>query len=80
MVEMVWFAHFGEFLLGSKGDVLRAGHFREQHHEFIPTLAANGVGAAHASYQALCDGLEKLIANRMAEVVVDTLEVIHIEK
>jgi|SRR5689334_1853339 len=54
-------------LVGGAGYVFRVSHYREQHHELIPTLAADSVRAARASHQALCDRLEKLIANRVTQ-------------
>jgi hypothetical protein len=57
LVDMVWSAHSGEYLASDEGCIFRAGDFRKEDHEFIPTLATNGIAATHARYQALCDRL-----------------------
>jgi hypothetical protein len=80
MADPVWLAHRSEYLVSGEGCIFRLSHFREQHHEFIPTLATDGVRAAHAGHQAPCDRLWKLIADRNTQGVVDVLEVIHIQE
>jgi hypothetical protein len=46
-----------EYLVGTQGGVFGVGDFREQYHEFIPTVTADSVRAAYASHQASCNRL-----------------------
>src|SRR5581483_9868392 len=69
-----------ESLVGTQGSVFSLLHLREEYHEFIPTVTADSIRAAYASYQASCNRLQKLIADRMTESVVDVLEAIHIHE
>jgi hypothetical protein len=52
VLDAVWCSQCSEYFVGAEGRVIWAGHFREQNHEFIPTVTADGVRRAHASYQA----------------------------
>ena len=47
--------------------------------EFVAADARDGVGVAHAMAQPLGHHLEQLVADRMAERVVDALEAVEIE-
>ena len=47
--------------------------------EFVAAEARDGVGLAHAAAQPLGHDLEQLVADRMAERVVDALEVVEVE-
>ena len=55
-------------------------HFGQQHDELVAALPADGVGARTHSHQAFGDGLQQLVADRMAERIVDVLEAIQIEE
>jgi hypothetical protein len=80
LVEAMWRAQRSEYLVATQGCVFSASHFREQHHEFIPTETTHRVGITHASDQASRGRLEKLIADRVTERIVDTFEVIHVHE
>ena len=62
------------------GGILRVLHFRKQHDEFIASLPADRVRSARAIHQASCDGLEKSVADRMPQGIVDVLEAIQIQE
>ena len=62
----VWHAQCGENLLCPHGGVFLAGHFRQENHEFISAMTADGVRGAHASYQAARYRLQKGVTERMA--------------
>ena len=53
--------------------------FGQQHHEFVASLAADGIGEADARLQALGDRLQQLVADRMPERIVDVLEVVEVQ-
>src|SRR5581483_5165111 len=80
LLDVVGCAQRGEQLARTEGRIFWAAHFRQENHEFIPTLATDGVRASHASRQASRNRLQKLIADRMTQGVVDMLEVIHIHE
>ena len=56
---------------------LQAG---EQHHEFVAAEAGHGVLQTHAGFQARSDQSQHGVADRMAERVVDVLEVVEVEE
>ena len=62
------------------GSIFRLFHFGKQHDEFIASLPAYRVRAAHAIHQAFCDGLKKFVADRMSQGIVDVFEAIQIQK
>ena len=66
----------------SRGDrsILGLLHFRKQHDEFIASLAADGVRGAHAIHQAFGNGLQKFVAGRMPQGIVDVFEAVQIQK
>jgi len=43
-------------------------------------MAADGIRAAHDSRQTGRDGLQKLVADRMTERIVDVLESVQVQK
>ena len=51
----------------------------QNHHELIAPQAGDGVGLAHAGFQAAGDVLQEQIAGGMAEAVVDVLEVVDVD-
>ena len=51
-----------------------------QHHELVSAEAGSGVGAAHALGQAQRELAQHLVAGRMAERVVDGLEVVEVDE
>ena len=53
---------------------------RQQQDELIPAQARHRVFLAHRRFQTLCDLYQQRVADAVAEVVVDVLEVIKIEK
>ena len=80
LVDAVGRAQRQEYLLRTDGRILRVRHFREQDHEFIAALPADGVRAAHASEQPLRHGLQQAVADGVAQRVVDVLEAIHVQE
>ena len=70
----------GKDLLRAECSVCRMRNRRQQDHEFIPALAADRVGFAHAGYQALSNRQQEPIANQVAQRVIDVLEPIDIDK
>ena len=52
-----------------------AFQLRQHHHEFVPAMPADGVGAADARRQFACDGSKQLVAQQVSERVVDVFEV-----
>ena len=50
-----------------------------QHGEFVAAEAGDQVGLAHARFQPFGDQAQQIVAHRMAERVVDVLEMIEIE-
>ena len=70
----------GEDPLGDHDDVLRAVEAVEQDRELVAAEARDGVGRAHALAQALGDRDEQLVADRVAERVVDGLEVVDVDE
>ncbi|MNP10621.1 hypothetical protein D3C76_1027770 [compost metagenome] len=60
--------------------VARAFEATEQHHEFITAQARDGVFHAHAGFQARGDDFQHRVAHRMAEGIVDVLEVVEVEE
>ena len=70
-----------EYLADPLGDELGPGVEREileQHDELVPAEPSNGVSLAHDTQQARGDDTQQLVAGRVAEAVVDALEVIDI--
>ena len=53
---------------------------RQQNHELITTESRHGVFHAHAGFKARSGHFQHAVANRMAERVVDVLEMIKVEK
>ncbi len=70
----------GEDPLGDDDDVLRPVEAVEQHGELVAAEARDGVGRAHALAQALGDRDQQLVADRVAERVVDGLEVVDVDE
>ena len=63
------------------GDVIeRALKAGEQHHEFVAAQSRDGVFDAHAGLQACRDDFQHRIAHRMAQRIVDVLEVVKVQK
>lgn len=52
----------------------------EQYHELIATQARHGVFQAHTGFQPRCDDLQHRVAHRVAQRVVDVLEVVEVEE
>ena len=70
----------GEDPLGDDDDVLGPVEAVEQHRELVAAEARDGVGRAHARAQALGDRDQQLVADRVAERVVDGLEVVEVDE
>ena len=65
--------------LRQRGGVGRLLHLRHDDGELVAAHARHGVELARAAAQALADQLEQLVADRVAERVVDALEVVEVE-
>ena len=65
--------------LDKRRGVGRLLHLRHDDGEFVAAEAGDGVGLARAAAQAVGDQLEQFVADRMAERIVDALELIEIE-
>jgi len=65
---------FGDFECGFR---FGAG---QDHGEFLAAVAEHEIIDAHSCGQCLRDGLQHTVAGRVAELVVDALEVIHIDQ
>ena len=61
------------------GDILGVGDFREQHDEFVAALPADRIRTAYTAFQAAGDRLQELVADRVAERIIDVLEAIEVE-
>ena len=70
---------FEQFLRDLFG-VLRLVQAGQQDDEFVAAETGHGVDIAQLQFQACGDGLEQLVADRVAEAVVDLLETVEIEK
>ena len=66
--------------LGRVGRGLRAVGALEQHGELVAAEAGGGVARADARRQPLRDLVEHLVAGRVAEAVVDGLEVVEVDE
>ena len=72
--------HDREQFFRRDGSVLHRLDFRQQHDEFVAPLAADGIGAAReARLQARGGRLQQLVADSMAERIVDVFEVVEVE-
>ena len=80
LADAVGRAHRQEYLLRADGRILRVRHFREQDHEFIAPLPADGVRSAHAIEEPLRHGLQQAVADDVAEGIVDVLEAIPVQE
>ena len=69
-----------EHALGDDGRLARVGHVLEQHGELVAAHARHGVARAQRRVQAPGDGLQQLIADLVAERVVDDLEAVEVEE
>ena len=70
----------GEDPLGDHHDVLGPVEAVEQDGELVAAEARDGVARAHARAQALGDRDQQLVADRVAERVVDGLEVVDVDE
>jgi hypothetical protein len=66
--------HFGEDGSGGRGGPRRAGRGADEHAIFIAANARDEIGRRRAASEPFADLSEKLIADHMAECVVDLLE------
>jgi phosphoribosylaminoimidazole (AIR) synthetase len=69
-----------EYSLRARGGIVGVFDVRQQHDEFVATVAADGIGRAHGIRQALGDGDQQLIPGCVAQGVVDVLEVVHVDE
>ena len=65
--------------VGDVGGVLRLADVVQQHHELVAADAADGVRLAHAAADARGDFLQQLVADGVAEGVVDLLEPVEVD-
>ena len=65
--------------LGQRGCVRGVFHLGHDDGELVAAQARDRVGLARAAAQALADQFQQLVADRMAERVVDALELVEIE-
>jgi hypothetical protein len=80
LMNVVRKAYRREYPLRAEGRFFAASQLRQQNHELIATVTADGVRVTHARDDATCDGLQQLIANRMPERIVDGLEPIDVHE
>src|SRR6185437_1594251 len=66
LLDAMWHAQGSEYRVAPHGGVFGASHFREQHHELVPTETTHGVGVAHARHQTSRDRLQHPIADQVA--------------
>src|SRR5262249_37471083 len=74
---------FGHALENSVGDhrrVTSVADILEEHHELITAEAGDGVSGPEEGFEPLRERREQLIADRMAEAVVDDLEAVDVEE
>lgn len=77
--EIGSFQH-GEQLLRAESGVFCVGDFGKKYHEFVATLAADGIGVADTIHQAFSDGLQECVSDGMAQRIVNVFEMIQIQK
>jgi len=65
---------------GGDGGIFRLFDFGEEHNEFVASLAAHGVRAAHTFQQPFGDGLKQFVAGRMSQGIVDMFEAVQIQE
>ena len=73
----------GQLLLQPLGHVYRLGHARQifqQHRELVAAEARHRVAGAQADFEAARDADEQLVADHVAETVVDDLEAVEVEE
>ena len=80
LADLVRLVQRHQDLLGADARVFGVHHLGQQDHEFIAALPAHRVGVAHAGEQALGGALQQFVPDRVAQRVVDVLEVIQIEE
>jgi hypothetical protein len=68
------------YLLRGQRRVFRVLDSWKQQHEFVPTLATDGVRLPHTPHQAVCHRLQQLIPHCMSKRVVDMFELIQIHE
>jgi hypothetical protein len=66
--------------VGDRGEILDVGNTRKQHNEFITTVTRNGIGCAHGVRKPGGGLDEDLVANMMAEGVINVLETVQIDE
>src|SRR5262249_56852526 len=71
-----WFGHALEDPVGDHRRVAPVTEVFEEHHELVTAEAGDGVPRPEERFEPLCESREQLIADRMAEAVVDDLEAI----
>ncbi len=57
----------------------RVGHIRKQHGKLVTTKPGDNVGLSDQFLEALCDFLQKCVANGMAQRIIDVFEMIQID-
>lgn len=72
-------AEDGEQFFRDSGGIFGSSDFGEQDHEFVATLAADGVDVARALLNTTRHRLEQAIPHGMAERIVDGLEGVKVE-
>ena len=73
-------AHLLEDPLGDGGRLVFVRHVLEQGHELVPAEAGEGVGAPQAGAEPLGHLDEELVADLVAQTVVDHLEAVEIDE
>ena len=77
--NLEWFFEQFDQPLGEYGRIDRSVDRSLDDGKFIAAKPGNGIGLPRTLQQARADGLQKGIADRMAECIVDRLELIEIE-
>lgn len=78
-LDTIWPTEDGEQFFRDSRGILGSPDLGEQDHEFVATLAADGVDVAHAVLNTTRNCLEQAVPHGMAERIIDGLEVVEVE-
>lgn len=80
LVDQKRFAHALLDLVRQTRNRLAVAGVSEDDHELVAALPADGVGFANTGREPGDDGLQELVADRVAKRVVDRLEAVKVEE